>query len=149
MKWSADSWKKFEAKQMPTYDDQHQLNRVVDNLSKLPPLIFAGETRSLKSQIYKVQKGESFYLQGGDCAESFNELNPNTIRDTFKLLLQMSVVLTFATNTPVVKLGRIGGQFAKPRSSDFEEKDGEKLPSYRGDIINSYEFNKNQENQTL
>ena len=142
MKWSADSWKNFEAKQMPIYADKNQLNNVVDNLSKFPPLIFAGETRSLKAQIHKVQKGESFYLQGGDCAESFNELNPNTIRDTFKLLLQMSVVLTFATNTPVVKLGRIGGQFAKPRSSDFEEKDGEKLPSYRGDIINSYEFNK-------
>ena len=140
MKWSKDSWKNFEAKQMPTYSNENQLNEVVNKLSTMPPLIFAGETRSLKSQIYKVQKGESFYLQGGDCAESFNELNPNTIRDTFKLLLQMSVVLTFATNQSVVKLGRMGGQFAKPRSSDFEEKNGEKLPSYRGDIINSFEF---------
>ena len=127
---------------MPTYSDEKKLNGVLDNLSSMPPLIFAGETRSLKSQIYQVQKGDAFYLQGGDCAESFSELNPNTIRDTFKLLLQMSVVLTFATNTPVVKLGRIGGQFAKPRSSDFEEKDNLKLPSYRGDIINSYEFTK-------
>jgi len=142
MKWSKNSWRSYEAKQMPTYSDEKKLNGVLDNLSSMPPLIFAGETRLLKSQIHQVQKGDAFYLQGGDCAESFNELNPNTIRDTFKLLLQMSVVLTFATNTPVVKLGRIGGQFAKPRSSDFEEKDGLKLPSYRGDIINSYEFTK-------
>ena len=142
MKWSKNSWRSYEAKQMPTYSDEKKLNGVLNNLSSMPPLIFAGETRSLKSQIYQVQKGDAFYLQGGDCAESFSELNPNTIRDTFKLLLQMSVVLTFATNTPVVKLGRIGGQFAKPRSSDFEEKDGLKLPSYRGDIINSYEFTK-------
>ena len=142
MKWSKDSWKKYEAKQMPTYSDSDKLNEVVDNLSNLPPLIFAGETRSLKSHIYQVQQGNAFYLQGGDCAESFNELNPNTIRDTFKLILQMSVVLTYATNKSVVKLGRMGGQFAKPRSSDYEEKNGEKLPSYRGDIINSFEFNK-------
>ena len=142
MKWSKNSWKNYEAKQMSSYSDESKLNNVLDSLSSLPPLIFAGETRSLKSQIYQVQKGEAFYLQGGDCAESFNELNPNTIRDTFKLILQMAVVLTYATNTPVVKLGRIGGQFAKPRSSDFEEKDGLKLPSYRGDIINSYEFTK-------
>ena len=143
MKWSLDSWKNFEAKQLPTYANKVKLDEVLTNLSSLPPLIFAGETRSLKSHIYQVQKGESFYLQGGDCAESFSELNPNTIRDTFKLLLQMSVVLTFATNKSTVKLGRIGGQFAKPRSSDFEEKNGEKLPSYRGDIINSFEFDKN------
>ena len=141
MKWTKDSWKNFEAKQMPAYADQGNLDSVIEELSSMPPLIFAGETRSLKSQIYQVQKGESFYLQGGDCAESFQELNPNTIRDNFKLLLQMSVVLTFATNKPVVKLGRMGGQFAKPRSSDFEEKNGQKLPSYRGDIINSFEFN--------
>ena len=142
MKWSKNSWKSYEAKQLPTYSDENKLNSVLDSLSSMPPLIFAGETRSLKSQIYQVQKGEAFYLQGGDCAESFSELNPNTIRDTFKLILQMAVVLTYATNTPVVKLGRIGGQFAKPRSSDFEEKDGLKLPSYRGDIINSHEFTK-------
>ncbi len=142
MKWSKNSWKSYEAKQLPTYSDENKLNSVLDSLSSMPPLIFAGETRSLKSQIYQVQKGEAFYLQGGDCAESFSELNPNTIRDTFKLILQMAVVLTYASNTPVVKLGRIGGQFAKPRSSDFEEKDGLKLPSYRGDIINSHEFTK-------
>ena len=142
MKWSKNSWKSYEAKQLPAYSDENKLNSVLDSLSSMPPLIFAGETRSLKSQIYQVQKGEAFYLQGGDCAESFSELNPNTIRDTFKLILQMAVVLTYASNTPVVKLGRIGGQFAKPRSSDFEEKDGLKLPSYRGDIINSHEFTK-------
>ena len=142
MKWSKNSWKSYEAKQLPTYTDENKLNSVLDSLSSMPPLIFAGETRSLKSQIYQVQKGEAFYLQGGDCAEIFSELNPNTIRDTFKLILQMAVVLTYASNTPVVKLGRIGGQFAKPRSSDFEEKDGLKLPSYRGDIINSHEFTK-------
>ena len=142
MKWSKNSWKIYEAKQLPAYSDENKLNSVLDSLSSMPPLIFAGETRSLKSQIYQVQKGEAFYLQGGDCAESFSELNPNTISDTFKLILQMAVVLTYASNTPVVKLGRIGGQFAKPRSSDFEEKDGLKLPSYRGDIINSHEFTK-------
>ena len=142
MKWSKNSWKSYEAKQLPTYTDENKLNSVLDSLSSMPPLIFAGETRSLKSQIYQVQKGEAFYLQGGDCAESFSELNPNTISDTFKLILQMAVVLTYASNTPVVKLVRIGGQFAKPRSSDFEEKDGLKLPSYRGDIINSHEFTK-------
>ena len=142
MKWSKNSWKSYEAKQLPAYSDENKLNSVLDSLSSMPPLIFAGETRSLKSQIYQVQKGEAFYLQGGDCAEIFSELNPNTIRDTFKLILQMAVVLTYASNTPVVKLGRIGGQFAKPRSSDFEEKDGLKLPSYRGDIINSHEFTK-------
>ena len=102
MKWSKDSWKKFEARQMPTYSDPEKLNQVVNNLSNLPPLIFAGETRSLKTHIHQVQQGNAFYLQGGDCAESFNELNPNTIRDTFKLILQMSVVLTYATNKSVV-----------------------------------------------
>jgi 3-deoxy-7-phosphoheptulonate synthase len=127
---------------MPTYNDKNKLNKVTEELSKYPPLIFAGETRSLKKKIAQVQQGKAFYLQGGDCAESFQEFNPNTIRDTFKLLLQMSVVLTYATNSPVVKLGRIAGQFAKPRSSDIEEKNGEKLPSYRGDIINSFEFSK-------
>jgi len=142
MNWKSDSWKSFEAKQMPTYNDKKKLDSVLSDLSKYPPLIFAGETRSLKKKISEVQKGKAFYLQGGDCAESFLELNPNTIRDTFKLLLQMSVVLTYATNSPVVKLGRIAGQFAKPRSSDMEEKDGVSLPSYRGDIINSYEFTK-------
>ena len=96
MKWTKDSWKNFEAKQMPAYADQGNLDSVIEELSSMPPLIFAGETRSLKSQIYQVQKGESFYLQGGDCAESFQELNPNTIRDNFKLLLQMSVVLTLS-----------------------------------------------------
>jgi 3-deoxy-7-phosphoheptulonate synthase len=114
LKWSRDSWKSFDAKQMPTYSDNEKLNDVVDNLSNLPPLIFADATRSLKNYIYQVQKGNAFYLQGGDCAESFSELNPNTIRDTFKLILQMSVVLTYATNKSVVKLGRMGGQFAKP-----------------------------------
>jgi len=142
MNWNIDSWKSFEAKQMPTYKDKAKLDSVLNELSKYPPLIFAGETRSLKKKISEVQKGKSFYLQGGDCAESFQELSPNTIRDTFKLLLQMSVVLTYATNSPVVKLGRIAGQFAKPRSADMEEKDGLTLPSYRGDIINSYEFSK-------
>ena len=142
MNWNIDSWKSFEAKQMPTYKDKAKLDSVLNELSKYPPLIFAGETRSLKKKISEVQKGKSFYLQGGDCAESFQELSPNTIRDTFKLLLQMSVVLTYATNSPVVKLGRIAGQFAKPRSADMEEKARLTLPSYRGDIINSYEFSK-------
>ena len=114
MKWSKDSWKSFEAKQMPIYSNEDKLNEVVNKLSEMPPLIFAGETRSLKSQIHQVQKGEAFYLQGGDCAESFNELNPNTIRDTFKLLLQMSVVLTFATNKINDNEIRLSGHWIRP-----------------------------------
>ena len=141
MIWSKDSWRKKPIKQQPVYEDIEKLKQVEKELSKYPPLVFAGEVRNLKSQLGNVCKGKAFLLQGGDCAESFAEFDGNNIRDMFKLMMQMAVVLTFAGGLPVVKVGRIAGQFAKPRSSDYEERDGVKLPSYRGDIINSIEFN--------
>lgn len=140
MVWTKDSWKQFPIKQQPTYPDETVLNNVLNKLEKLPPLIFAGEVRNLKERLKLVNRGEAFLLQGGDCAESFANFGAVNIRDMFKLLLQMAVVLTFASSSPVVKIGRIAGQFAKPRSSDFEELGGVKLPSYRGDIINGFEF---------
>jgi len=118
------------------------LQEVENTLKKYPPLVFAEEVRSLKEQLAEVTKGNAFLLQGGDCAESFSEFNADNIRDFFKVFLQMSVVLSFASGKPVVKVGRIAGQFAKPRSSDTETVDGVTLPSYRGDIINSIEFTK-------
>ncbi len=140
--WSLDSWKNRPILQQPTYMDQELLEKVEKKLSVYPPLVFAQEVRSLKKQLSDATDGNSFLLQGGDCAESFAEFNADTIKDFFKVFLQMSVVLTFAGGKPVVKVGRIAGQFAKPRSSDFETFDGVKLPSYRGDIINSIEFTK-------
>lgn len=142
MNWNKQSWRSFPIKQQPTYIDQNELKSCEDELSKYPPLVFAGEVRRLKRDLAKVAKGEAFLLQGGDCAESFKDFNANSIRDTFKLFLQMSVVLTFAGSCPVVKVARMAGQFAKPRSSDFEEINGVKLPSFRGDIINDIEFTK-------
>ncbi|MBE0490890.1 MAG: 3-deoxy-7-phosphoheptulonate synthase class II [Sulfurospirillum sp.] len=138
--WSRESWRNFKIRQQPTYADQNELKNVVTQLKKFPPLVFAGEVRNLKNDLAKVQRGEAFLLQGGDCAESFSEFNADNIRDMFKVMMQMAVVLTFAGGCPVVKVGRLAGQFAKPRSSDFEEFGGVKLPSYRGDIINSNEF---------
>lgn len=126
--------------QVPTYPDKVEVNLVEEELSSFPPLVFAGEARNLKSQLADVAAGKAFLLQGGDCAESFAEFHPNNIRDTFRVLLQMAVVLTFAASCPVVKVGRLAGQFAKPRSSDVEIKDGVELPSYRGDIINGIGF---------
>jgi 3-deoxy-7-phosphoheptulonate synthase len=140
--WNLDSWRDKPILQQPTYMDQALLKKVEKKLSVYPPLVFAEEVRSLKKQLADVTDGKSFLLQGGDCAESFAEFNADTIRDFFKVFLQMSVVLTFAGRKPVVKVGRIAGQFAKPRSSDFEQVDGVQLPSYRGDIINSIEFSK-------
>ncbi len=140
--WNLKSWRSKPIAQQPIYKDQKLLEKVEKELSKYPPLIFAQEVRSLKEKLASASRGEAFLLQGGDCAESFAEFNADNIRDFFKLFLQMSVVLTFAGGKPVVKVGRIAGQFAKPRSSDFEEIDGVKLPSYRGDIINSIEFSK-------
>lgn len=142
MKWTKQSWRSFPIKQQPNYIDQNELKSCERELSNYPPLVFAGEVRRLKRALAKVSKGEAFLLQGGDCAESFKDFSANNIRDTFKLLLQMSVVLTFAGSCPVVKVARMAGQFAKPRSSDFEEIDGVKLPSFRGDIINDIEFTK-------
>ena len=140
MKWTPSSWRDFPIKQQPTYEDQEALKRVEAELGSYPPLIFAGEARTLKEQLAKVGRGEAFLLQGGDCAESFADFNTPNIKNFFKLMLQMNMVMMYATGKPVVKVGRIAGQFAKPRSSDFEEIDGVKLPSYRGDIINGMEF---------
>lgn len=142
MLWTKNSWKNFPIKQQPVYPDESALNSVLERLEKLPPLIFAGEVRNLKERLKLVNRREAFLLQGGDCAESFANFGAINIRDMFKLLLQMAVVLTFAGSAPVVKIGRIAGQFAKPRSSDFEEIEGVSLPSYRGDIINGFEFEK-------
>ncbi len=138
--WTPQSWREKPVKQMPQYDDQSALERVEDDLRKMPPLVFAGEARNLQSALADVAHGKAFLLQGGDCAESFAEFNANKIRDTFRVILQMAVVLTYAGSVPVVKVGRIAGQFAKPRSSDEETQDGVTLPSYRGDNINGLEF---------
>ena len=141
MTWTKDSWKNYPIKQQPSYEDQNELERVLARLNSLPPLVFAGEVKRLKQKLASVARGEAFLLQGGDCAESFENFGAVNIRDMFKLLLQMAIVLTFAGGCPIVKLARVAGQFAKPRSSDFEELDGVRLPSYRGDIINGFEFN--------
>ncbi|EAJ9403511.1 3-deoxy-7-phosphoheptulonate synthase class II [Campylobacter jejuni] len=138
--WTKNSWRNYPIKQQPIYPDQQEMNRVLARLEKLPPLVFAGEVRNLQKSLARVCKKEAFLLQGGDCAESFENFGAVNIRDMFKILLQMAIVLTFAGGCPVVKIGRIAGQFAKPRSSDFEELNGISLPSYRGDIINGFEF---------
>ncbi len=138
--WRPQSWREKPILQQPTYDDQKLLQTVEERLRKYPPLVFAEEVRSLKKEFASVTEGKAFLLQGGDCAESFAEFNADNIRDFFKVFMQMSVILTFAGGKPVVKVGRIAGQFAKPRSSDFETAGDVTLPSYRGDIINSIEF---------
>jgi 3-deoxy-7-phosphoheptulonate synthase len=125
---------------MPEYPDQAALAEVEARLKRRPPLVFAGEARNLMASLGQVAEGKAFLLQGGDCAESFAEFHPDNIRDTFRVLLQMAVILTFAAGMPVVKVGRIAGQFAKPRSDDFETQDGITLPSYRGDNVNASEF---------
>ncbi|MDQ0251140.1 3-deoxy-7-phosphoheptulonate synthase [Sphingomonas kyeonggiensis] len=138
--WSPSSWKAAEARQLPNYPDQGALDAATTQLTSFPPLVFAGEARELTSELAKVSRGEAFLLQGGDCAESFAEFHPNNIRDTFRVLLQMAVVLTFASKLPTVKLGRMAGQFAKPRSADTETINGVELPSYRGDNVNDIAF---------
>ena len=140
MSWKPSSWRAFSIKQQPTYEDKELLEKVEAKLATYPPLIFAGEARKLKEKLAAAGRGEAFLLQGGDCAESFSDFNAQNIKNLFKLMLQMNMVLMHSTGKPVVKVGRIAGQFAKPRSSDFEEIDGVKLPSYRGDIINGIEF---------
>ena len=137
--WDKSSWRTKKRHQMPEYKDPEELNKVENSLKSLPPLVFAGEVRNLKKDLAKVESGQAFLLQGGDCAESFDEFSADLIRDTFKVLLKMAVVLTFGGKKPIVKIGRMAGQFAKPRSSDFEIINGQKLPSYRGDIINDIE----------
>ena len=120
--WKKNSWRKYPVKHIPEYPNKKELDTVLDKLCTFPPLVFAGETRHWKSQLAEVVDGKAFLLQGGDCAESFVEFNPDNIRDTFKLMLQMSLVLTYSASIPVVKLGRIAGQFSKPRSSPVENK---------------------------
>jgi len=138
--WMPDSWRNKPIQQMPEYPDPQALADVEKQLATFPPLVFAGEARNLKKQLARVAEGKAFLLQGGDCAESFAEHGPNTIRDFFRSFLQMAVVLTYAGALPVVKVGRIAGQFAKPRSSPTEKRNGAELPSYRGDIINDIAF---------
>jgi len=142
--WQPDGWKAHEARHLPVYEDANELTGVERTLSQFPPLVFAGEARALKSDLAEVAAGRGFLLQGGDCAESFAEFHPDNIRDTFRVLLQMAVVLTFASKQPVVKVGRIAGQFAKPRSAPTETIGGKELPSYFGDIINAMEFEDEQ-----
>ena len=141
--WTPDSWRKKKALHQPIYVDKKKLDKAVKKMKKLPPLVFAGEVRSLKNELAKCVDGKGFLLQAGDCAESFAEFHPNYIRDTFRVIMQMAVVLSFASGVPVTKVGRLAGQFAKPRSSPIEEKNGVKLPSYLGDMINGIEFNEN------
>jgi len=138
--WTKSSWKDFTALQQPTWPEEAAVKKVLTNLSTLPPLVFAGEIRSLKQLLAKAVTGDAFLLQGGDCSESFSHVTAPNIRETLKVLLQMAVVLTYAGGKPVIKVGRIAGQFAKPRSSDTEIIDGIELPSYRGDMVNSPEF---------
>ena len=138
--WSPESWRTKPIKQVPEYDDQAKLDAVERRIATFPPLVFAGEARKLRSQLAKVAAGRSFLLQGGDCAESFAEHSADNIRDFFRVFLQMAVVLTYAGAMPVVKVGRIAGQFAKPRSAPTEKQADRELPSYRGDIVNGIEF---------
>src|SRR5271166_2287230 len=139
-RWTPDSWRAKPVKQIPDYPDAKALADVEAQLATFPPLVFAGEARNLKKALARVAAGEAFLLQGGDCAESFAEHGANNIRDFFRVLLQMAVVLTYAGAVPVVKVGRIAGQFAKPRSSPTEKLNGIELPSYRGDIVNDIAF---------
>src|SRR5689334_2420889 len=140
VRWSPETWRSKPIEQAPVYPDLGQLAEVEAQLKSFPPLVFAGEARSLKAKLAQVAQGEAFLLQGGDCAESFAEHGADNIRDFFRVFLQMAVVLTYAGALPVVKVGRIAGQFAKPRSSPTEKVDGKELPSYRGDIINDIAF---------
>jgi len=141
-KWSPETWRAKPAQQVPEYPDLAKLEAVEKRLRSYPPLVFAGEARRLTQVLGGVAEGRGFLLQGGDCAESFAEFSANNIRDTFRVLLQMAVVLTFGAALPVVKVGRMAGQFAKPRSAPTETVDGVELPSYRGDIVNGIEFEK-------
>ena len=138
--WTPDGWRSKPIRQVPEYPDAAALAAAEDRLRGYPPLVFAGEARRLRAQLADVAMGKAFLLQGGDCAESFAEFHPDNIRDTFRVILQMAVVLMFGGGCPVVKVGRLAGQFAKPRSADFETVDGVELPSYRGDMINDMPF---------
>ena len=146
VQWSPKSWRAKQAKHIPHYKNEDELNDVLYKISKYPPLVFAGEARLLQNKLAEVEAGKAFLLQGGDCAESFTEFHPDNIRDTFKVILQMAVVLTFGATCPVIKVGRIAGQFAKPRSQDKEKIDDIELESYKGDIINGIDFNEKSRN---
>ena len=138
--WSPSTWRSKEAAQQPDWPDEASLEAVLEELRRLPPLVFAGEARSLKAAIARAGKGEAFVLQAGDCAEAFGDFQADDIRDKLKIILQMAVVLTYAAGLPVVKVGRIAGQFAKPRSSPNESLDGQELPSFRGHAVNDLAF---------
>jgi 3-deoxy-7-phosphoheptulonate synthase len=138
--WTPESWRNHEARQLPTYPDGALLADAEAELRRFPPLVFAGEARALTTDLAEVAAGNAFLLQGGDCAESFAEFHPNNIRDTFRVILQMAVILTYSSKLPIVKVGRMAGQFAKPRSADVEEVGGVSLPSYRGDNVNDIAF---------
>lgn len=138
--WKRDSWRDFEAEQQPTFEDQQQLAEVIEHLETKPPLVTPWEIDKLKQQLGQASEGKRFLLQGGDCAERFNECRPEIISNRLKVLLQMSLVLVYGLRMPVIRVGRFAGQYAKPRSSDLEENNGEILPSYRGDIVNEPEF---------
>lgn len=138
--WSPTSWKSKNVAQPPNYQDKDAYDEAIDKLEKCSPLVFAGEVRTLHEQLARACSGQGFLLMGGDCAEAFNEFNVDHVRDTFRVLLQMALVLTFGSAMPIIKVGRMAGQFAKPRSEPDEERDGVTLPSYRGDIINTEEF---------
>ena len=135
-----DAWRSMSPVQQPQWPDADALAAVTDKLATVPPLVFAGEADNLRSQLAAAGRGEAFLLQGGDCAETFDEATADNIRNQIKTILQMAVVLTYGASLPVIKMGRMAGQFAKPRSSDTETRDGVTLPAYRGDIINGYDF---------
>ncbi|MCK5192649.1 MAG: 3-deoxy-7-phosphoheptulonate synthase, partial [Desulfobulbaceae bacterium] len=137
--WSKSSWQNFTALQQPNWPDQGEYQKAVDTISKLPPLVFAGEIRTLKKHLADCVEGRAFLLQGGDCSEDFSRCTAPGIRETLKVILQMAVVLSYAGGKPVIKVGRLAGQYAKPRSSDTENVDGVEIASYRGDMVNSPE----------
>ena len=140
--WTPDSWQNLTALQQPSWPDDEIYQTILQEISQYPPLVFAGETRALKAQLAEAAQGNGFLIQGGDCAETFSEFKADAIRDKLKILLQMSVVLTYGASCNVIKVGRIAGQFAKPRSANLENRNGKELPSYRGDAVNDIEFNK-------
>ena len=133
MEWKIDSWKNYSLKHNPTYSDQKKLIEVIQKLNSFPPLIFAGEVRALKKKLSEVQHKKGFLLQGGDCAESFSEFNADNIRDTFRVILQMAIILTAGTNLPIIKVGRMAGQFAKPRSYPIEIQNDGHDPELQGE----------------
>ena len=138
--WTPSSWRNYEALQQPEWPDQGAVDAVLKDIGELPPLVFAGEARSLQEDLARVANGEAFLLQAGDCAESFESMTADNVRDKLKVILQMAIILTYAGGLPTVKLGRIAGQFAKPRSSATETKDDVELPSFRGHIVNDVSF---------